>query len=83
MRSPTWRRRTRHRDVPELEQAWRRANDFLGGIAGDIGEGPIDAQDDLVGIGDDDAFLGLEGGGGDLDLFSACLRSVISRLEPN
>ena len=41
------------------------AYDFIGAVAGNFGEGPVDPQDGALCIGDGHALLGLEGSGGD------------------
>ncbi|MNZ54499.1 hypothetical protein D3C78_724000 [compost metagenome] len=47
------------------EHARLPADGLLGAVAGDFREGRVDAQDDLLGIGDQHAHLGIEGRGGD------------------
>ena len=47
-----------------VEQLRCLARSFPGTIAGDAGEGPIDAQDHTRGIGDKHAFLSIKGNGG-------------------
>ncbi len=54
------------RVVPSRTEQFRRLTDALvGGVACDVGERLVDAQDDGIGIGDEHALLGLESGGGD------------------
>ena len=57
--------------VAGMQHVRRLAQNLLGLVAGDFDEGAIDAQDDVIGIGDHHAFLGLEGSGGDAEFFVA------------
>ena len=66
-----------------LQHARRPPHDLFARIARDFGIGPIDAQDPLVGIGDDDSLLRLESGGGDPELLFglAAFRNVSGDAE--
>src|SRR5947208_6887 len=47
---------------PRAEQRWGLPDYFLCRVTGDFGKRLVDAQDDIVGIGNHDAFLRLESG---------------------
>ena len=48
-----------------VEDGRRLSDDFLGAVAGDVGERLVDAQDGALGIGHKHALLRLERNGGD------------------
>src|ERR1017187_5961363 len=52
-----------------LEQGRRLADGFLGTVTGQTGESLVDAQDDVVDIGDEDAFLCFEGSCSDAEIY--------------